>query len=134
MTIQTWLANELEFTSTKTYQNPFEDVDIDMVFTSGKKKMTFPGFWDGGNTWRVRFSLPKEGVWTYELVCTDKEKEYIGGAVETSLAEQRFYEVWTAKEAYFKKHCEENLTVRKIDTFSFEKQTHYIDDFIITIV
>ena len=69
-----------------------------------------------------------------EYVCTDKEKEYIGGAVKTSLAEQRFYEVWTAKEAYFKKHCEENLTVRKIDTFSFEKQTHYIDDFIITIV
>ncbi len=73
MTVKTWLANELEFTSTKTYQNPFEDVDIDMVFTLGKRKMTFPGFWDGGNTWRVRFSLPKEGVWNYELVCTDKE-------------------------------------------------------------
>eukprot|EP00054_Salpingoeca_dolichothecata_P014062 m.78842 g.78842 ORF g.78842 m.78842 type:complete len:519 (+) comp20802_c0_seq1:216-1772(+) len=27
--------------------------------------MTLPAFWDGGNIWRVRFSPPFPGIWTY---------------------------------------------------------------------
>ena len=54
MRVKTWLANEIEFVSEKHYENPFEDVDIDVVFTLGRKKMTVPAFWDGGDLWRVR--------------------------------------------------------------------------------
>lgn len=75
MTVKTWVAQELEFTSSKTYLNPFEDVDIEAVFTCGNKKLTIPGFWDGGNTWRIRFSLSKEGIWDYTINCTDKENK-----------------------------------------------------------
>jgi hypothetical protein len=82
MKVKTWLAYELEFTSSKQYENPFEDVDIEAVFTLGSKTVTFPGFWDGGNTWRVRYSLPKEGVWNYTVTCTDKENASLTGKGE----------------------------------------------------
>ena len=72
MTVKTWVADELELISTKTYENPFEDVDISAIFTLGERKMIVPGFWDGGNVWRVRFSLPEAGLWHYEIVCTDE--------------------------------------------------------------
>ncbi len=73
MNAKTWVAQEIELTSAKTYANPFEDVDIEAVFTLGNKIITFPGFWDGGNTWKLRFALNKEGVWNYVITCTDKE-------------------------------------------------------------
>ena len=75
MNAKTWVAQEIELKSAKTYANPFEDVDIEAVFTLGNKTLTFPGFWDGGDTWRLRFALNKEGVWNYVITCTDKENE-----------------------------------------------------------
>ena len=79
MKVQTWLANELEFISTKKYDNPFEDVDISAVFTLGEREMTVPGFWDGGDVWRIRFSLPEKGMWKYTVTCTDKENVSLTG-------------------------------------------------------
>ena len=87
MTAKTWLANEIELVSTKSYENPFEDVDIEITLTLGKKKLTFPGFWDGGNTWRVRFALNKAGLWKYVIKCTDKENTSLTaeGEIECTL-------------------------------------------------
>lgn len=82
MTVQTWIAHELTFISNKTYGNPFEDVDIDAVFTCGRQKMKVPGFWDGGNIWRIRFALPKVGKWHYSVTCTDRENESLTGSGE----------------------------------------------------
>lgn len=84
MKVKTWLANEIEFVSEKHYDNPFEDVDIDVVFTLGRKKMTVPAFWDGGDIWRVRFALPAAGKWKYETKTTDaSNKGFIAsGTVE----------------------------------------------------
>ncbi len=76
MKTQTWLANEIEFKAKNTYENPFEDVDVDVTFTSGRKKLVIPAFWDGGNVWRVRFALPKEGVWKYETKSNQKDKGF----------------------------------------------------------
>lgn len=81
----------------------------------------------------------KDGL--IEYVCTKQELEYIYSDfkdIEKDITDvsvmQKFYAVWTAKEAYFKK-CGSNITdIRSINTFSFNKQSFYIDDFIITIV
>lgn len=65
-------------------------------------------------------------------VCNEKESEYVLANLEEG--PQRFFAVWTAKEAYLKKH---NMTlgdVRTIDTLSFSKQFYTIEDFLITIV
>ncbi len=65
---------EIILHSDKTYENPFMDVDIDAVFThEDGTVITLPGFWNGENEWKVRFSAEKTGKWTYEVSCTDKE-------------------------------------------------------------
>ncbi len=68
---ETWVAEEITLISEKTYADPFNDVDVDLVLTNGTTTYTIPGFWDGSDVWRVRFMCPEEGIWTYTTKCTD---------------------------------------------------------------
>lgn len=45
--------------------NPFVDVKLSARFTSGSDVLNVPGFYDGGGIYRIRFSPPKQGEWTY---------------------------------------------------------------------
>ncbi len=65
---------EIELFSQKTYENPFMDVDINAVFTfEDGTEIKLPGFWNGENQWKVRFSSEKAGKWTYKITCSDAE-------------------------------------------------------------
>ncbi len=57
---------ELELTAQRQYANPFADVRVEAVFTapSGKQR-TALGFYDGGQTWRVRFRPDETGRWRW---------------------------------------------------------------------
>ena len=79
MNAQTWVANELTLTSDKTYADPFNDIDVDLILAGNGVKYIVPGFWDGGNTWKVRFVCPSEGEWYYKTVCTDSENTGLDG-------------------------------------------------------
>lgn len=46
--------------------NPYLDVRLDARFSQGDRAIVVPGFWDGGDTYRVRFSPPTPGEWRYE--------------------------------------------------------------------
>ncbi|MEJ2705391.1 MAG: DUF4038 domain-containing protein [Sedimentisphaerales bacterium] len=71
--VQQWTRFEQSFTSSKNYDNPVQDVKMRVEFTSpDDSKRTFLAFWDGGRTWRVRFSPDQQGKWTYETVCSDR--------------------------------------------------------------
>ena len=76
---ETWKAVEVSLESEKTYADPFNDVDIDLVLVNGDVKYTVPGFWDGGNTWKVRFACPAAGEWYYKTVCTDSGNSALDG-------------------------------------------------------
>ena len=76
---QTWIANEITLASDKAYADPFNDVDIDLVLVGNGIKYTVPAFWDGGNTWKVRFVCPSEGEWLYKTECTDKNNTQLDG-------------------------------------------------------
>ncbi len=68
-----WVACEIEFKSSKEYDNPVYTVDTDVVFynkTSGTA-LKIPAFWDGGTTWKVRFAPTEVGEWSFYTVCTD---------------------------------------------------------------
>ena len=68
-----WVACEIEFESSKEYENPVYTVDTDVVFynkTSGTA-LKIPAFWDGGTTWKVRFAPTEVGEWSFYTVCTD---------------------------------------------------------------
>ena len=79
----TWVANELVLISNKTYSNPFMDVNVDLVLTNGKETYNVPGFWDGGNIWRVRFVCTSVGDWTYTTTCSDTSNTGLHGQTGT---------------------------------------------------
>ena len=47
-------------------QRPNQIVQWSATFSQGEKRVTVPGFWDGGGTYKVRFSPPTTGEWRYE--------------------------------------------------------------------
>jgi hypothetical protein len=48
--------------------NPFMEVELAAVFTDKDKSIKVPGFYDGNGTYRIRFSPPELGDWTYRTV------------------------------------------------------------------
>jgi PKD repeat protein len=46
--------------------NPSLDVQWSAIFTHGDQRITVPGFWDGENHYKIRFSPPVAGEWRYE--------------------------------------------------------------------
>lgn len=61
-----WTVFEASFTSSLRYDNPLQDVDVGVDFESPSgKKISGAAFWDGGSTWRVRFSPDELGKWSY---------------------------------------------------------------------
>lgn len=67
-----WRRWQASLTSSRTYENPFQDVALEAFFRapSGKTHRV-DGFWDGGNTWRVRFMPDEIGTWSWETNCSD---------------------------------------------------------------
>lgn len=75
LTAETWVANEIVFESDKTYADPFNDIDVDLLLFGNGRLYTIPAFWDGGNIWKVRFVCPSAGTWYYKTVCTDSDND-----------------------------------------------------------
>lgn len=72
LTTQTWRPVEITLISNRTYKHPYLDMDVAATFTGPDgRRMTMPGFWDGGSIWRVRFAPPSPGTWRYTIVATD---------------------------------------------------------------
>ena len=67
-----WERFEQSFESSANYANPVQEAKVEATFTAPTgEKVVVPGFWDGGRTWRVRFSPNKEGKWTFQTTCSD---------------------------------------------------------------
>jgi hypothetical protein len=64
--IAQWTRFEAQFTSVAQYQNPLQEVQIEVEFTgpSGKTH-SVAAFWDGFKVWKVRFSPEEIGKWTF---------------------------------------------------------------------
>ncbi len=76
---ETWVANEISFTSEKTYADPFGEVELDLVLAGNGEKYIIPCFWNGGNTWVCRFACPSEGEWLFKTVCSDESNTSLNG-------------------------------------------------------
>lgn len=69
-----WQEVTLSFAADASYDNPYMDVELvaEFVHTDGET-ITRPGFWDGENAWKVRFSSPySEGTWSYRTICSNE--------------------------------------------------------------
>jgi hypothetical protein len=69
--IPQWTRFAAQFTSAAEYDNPVQDVQVEVEFTSASgKSQTVLAFWDGGKVWKVRFSPADTGKWTYRTRCS----------------------------------------------------------------
>jgi len=57
--------------SKKEYADPFNDVEVDVVFNRDGQSWRVPAFWRGGNKWTVRFAPPVPGEYGYHYESTD---------------------------------------------------------------
>ena len=73
-------------------------------------------------------------------VCTPEENAYLqiddtqGDRCEDPVFLQRFFEIWTAKEAYFKK-CGTGITnLKSVNSLTLSRQMHILGDYILHII
>src|ERR1043166_967512 len=70
--IAEWSRFEHTFKSSFAYSTPLGAAALSVVITSPSgETRTVNGFWDGGRTWRVRFSPGEIGRWTFRSSCSD---------------------------------------------------------------
>lgn len=62
--VECWDRFELTFNRT-VKGNPFRDVKLSAVFTNKGEKIEVNGFYDGDNTYKIRFMPTKTGEWSY---------------------------------------------------------------------
>ncbi|MDQ2774410.1 MAG: DUF4038 domain-containing protein [Acidobacteriota bacterium] len=65
-------AAEWSYHSGKSYGDPFNEVELDVIFaTPSGEEHRVPGFWAGGSAWHVRYAPPAAGHYSYRTVCSD---------------------------------------------------------------
>ncbi len=66
-------VGQWRFVSRKDRQNPFTEVDVDVIVTGpGGRSWRLPAFWAGGKGWRFRFAAPKAGTYNFRTECSDR--------------------------------------------------------------
>ena len=113
-TQELWSPVEITLTSSKDYNNPYLDTEIDAVFThSDGTKISLPGFWKEGKTWAVRFSPTKVGKWEYVITCKDTSNtgltktgviNAVASTSDTEIARRGF--VTTVKDQHYYQYAD----------------------------
>jgi len=65
--------------SRKQYADPFNDVDVDVLFSKNGRSWRVPTFWRGGQQWTVRFAPPEPGSYDHRLESTDRDNPDLNG-------------------------------------------------------
>ncbi len=69
-------ATEWSFQSSEVYRDPFNALELDVIFSDESgNEWGVPAFWAGEEEWRIRFAPPHPGRYTYRSVCSDPENE-----------------------------------------------------------
>ena len=81
---------EWEFASGKVYPDPFNEVELDVVFMDPQgREQRVPAFWADEQTWRVRYSAPAPGKYTYRTISSDTSNPDLHG--QTGILEVSAY-------------------------------------------
>ena len=75
--ITLWSIYEISFTASEDYTNSFLKQDdplfaITFVHPDSGTQLVVEGFWDGEESWRVRFAPTCVGKWNWSSTSTDK--------------------------------------------------------------
>jgi hypothetical protein len=76
---------DVTMTASTDFTYPMRDVDLVGVFSGpAGRGLVLPGFWDGGRTFRIRFTPTAAGEWTYTTVSSDPGLDSQTGTVEAT--------------------------------------------------
>lgn len=79
-TVSTWRTAELSFESSLDSDNPYLEMDVEVVFNGPDgTELRRPAFWDGGRTWKVRFAPTGPGAWHYTVSSNDASDRGLNG-------------------------------------------------------
>jgi hypothetical protein len=68
------------FVSAKPYQDPFNEIELDVVFRDPRgREQRVPAFWAGGQEWRVRYAADAAGRYPFETICSDTSNRDLHG-------------------------------------------------------
>ena len=71
--VEQWGREEISLKSTHAYDNPFSQVNLQARFTLNTRSVVVSGFYDGAQTWRIRFMPDQQGVWQFTTISNDPE-------------------------------------------------------------
>lgn len=71
--VEQWDLEEISLHSALAHANPFTDVELRCRFTSGNHQVEVYGFYDGSETWKIRFMPEQQGEWTYTTSSNDPQ-------------------------------------------------------------
>lgn len=67
-----WSIFEMELHSSGIYAIPYKEVSLTAIFSGPDNRlMKVSGFWDGGNSFKIRFTPTIEGKWEYKTSSND---------------------------------------------------------------
>lgn len=70
-TVPEWTVFETVSQGERAYLDPLWDVELSVAFTSPSgRTLHAPAFWDGGQTWRIRFCPDETGDWRWQSTCS----------------------------------------------------------------
>lgn len=79
--IQHWHTYEVTLHALLEYENPYVEVDVWANFTNQYgDSLIRPAFWDGANTWKIRFAPPDfNSVWTWKSYASNQQDAGLNG-------------------------------------------------------
>ncbi|RAP77911.1 DUF4038 domain-containing protein [Paenibacillus montanisoli] len=74
------VVTELILQANNEYRDPFNEIQLYAVFmTPDGKERRIPGFWGGGQVWKIRYSSEQIGQHSYTTVCSDPSDSGLHG-------------------------------------------------------
>lgn len=75
---------EWSYTSAKQYRDPFNEVELDVIFSAPSgEEHRIPAFWAGGSVWRVRYAPAETGRYKYRTLSSDTANGDLHGRTGT---------------------------------------------------
>ncbi len=84
--VEQWRIYELSF-KYKTKGNPFEDVNLCSIFVNSGDTVSVKGFYDGNDTYKIRFMPDKTGKWSWQTICDRPKLNGKSGTFECTTAQ-----------------------------------------------
>ncbi|MFD4668561.1 discoidin domain-containing protein [Lentzea sp. NPDC058450] len=128
ITVERWRSGELVLTAAQAYADPLTGVQVNATFAGpGGTVLTRPAFWDGGNTWKVRFAPTRTGLWTMTTSASNTADSGLHNVVRTVDAVPYAGSLEIYQRGFLKKSADgHHLTYADGTPFFWLGDTHWI--------